>query len=182
MHEVTRDLKDGASQITGRFDLTCRLLSTLIEEHHGPGHSDDLTGDAYLIALAVMVRYMNEFLSDKPTRYANDWRASHFVEDPPDFDLAPFLHWAKWVIAYPTDTRTRFFPHYPGLMHALIGGMSRFVLRLEQADREKARWFYETQTRWQRHPIAKGRPFKNNDQPRGMPNVPPKFAWQPPEE
>jgi hypothetical protein len=55
------DLRSGAQELIARYDLTCRLLITLIEWHEGPDHDglhdgDSLTSDAYAVAGVLLAR------------------------------------------------------------------------------------------------------------------------------
>lgn len=179
---MDKDLEKGASEIAARYDLTCRMLVALIDDHDRIAHTDDLTGDAYAIAAAVLVRSMSEFLSSRGS-HNDDWRATDFVGDSPGYDIASFDKWVNKSIAHATHTDPTFIPAYPGLMHSLVAGMSRFVSEAERQQPDRARWFYDVQARWQRHPICQRAPLRSeHDTVRGNPNTAPTFAWQPPSE
>ena len=178
------DLRLGAQELIARYDLTCRLLITLIEWHEGQDQpdlhdGDSLTSDAYAVAGMLLARSIGEFLASSGTR-EDDWRATDFVRSPPSFDLRPFNEWVNKTIAHATRTDTGPFLAYVSLVHALVSGMSRFVAALEQSDSETAALFHEVQTRLQEHPLMKRPPLRSRrDTVRGVPNRPPDFAWRP---
>ena len=178
------DLRSGAQELIARYDLTCRLLITLIEWHEGPDHEglhdgDSLTSDAYAVAGVLLARSVGEFLSSSGRR-EDDWRATDFLSSPPPFDVRPFNEWVNKTIAHATRTDTGFLLSYVGLVHALVSGMSRFVAALEKSDSETADLFHDVQARLQDHSLMKRPPLRSrNETVRGVPNRPPDFAWRP---
>lgn len=178
------DLRSGAQQLVARYDLTCRLLITLIDWHQGPDHGDfhddnSLTSDAYAIAGVLLARSIGEFLASSGTR-DDDWQATDFLRSPPPFDLGPFNGWVNKTIAHATRTNTGFLPSYVGLVQALVSGMSRFVAALEKSDAEIAVLFRDVQARLQEDPIMKRAPLRSRHETvRGVRNLPPDFAWRP---
>lgn len=172
------ELESGAYEIVARYDLTCSMLAALVEDQQRL-RDDQLTGQAYVVASAVLVRSMSEFLSSRGT-HMDDRRAKDFVANPPGWNIKPFDSWVNKAIAHPTRTVLPFVPIYPGLIHSLVGAMSKFVKQLEATHPNRAKWFYEAQKRWQGHPICQRRPLSSDtDMVRGTPNRLPQFAWHP---
>jgi hypothetical protein len=178
------DLEAGAQALVARYDLACRLLTTLIDWHTGPDHReyherDSLTSDAYAISAVLLARSLAEFLSSTG-RFDDDWRAADFVDSPPPFDIRPFNDWVNKAIAHATGTDTGFLISYVGLAHSLVSGMSRFVGAVEESNAKLASMFYDVQARWQEHPVMGRPPLRSRSGTvRGAPNRPPDFAWKP---
>jgi len=178
------DLEAGAQAIVARYDLTCRLLTTMIEWHTGTDHQghqerDSLTSDAYAVSGVLLARSLAEFLSSSG-RFDDDWRATDFVDSAPPFDIRPFNEWVNKVIAHATRTDTGFLVSYVGLAHSLVSGMSRFVGAVEESNAELAALFYDVQARWQEHPVMGRPPLRSRSETvRGAPNRPPDFVWNP---